>query len=346
MRVTQSSLTRNYMKNLNRNISNLATSNDRLSSMRKFSRVSENTNAAAQAFTVREQLYKNEQFLNNISDAQGELSAAESNSMTVNKIMQQVGERMVQGINGTNNDEVKAIIGNEIKSLKEQIVQTMNAKFGDKFVFGGSNNSEPPFTVNAAGKLTFNGVVIDDIAVDPSTGKPGVSDGGTPPVFTPVPENAQVFVDMGLGLTMTGAQLDTKTAVLVSSSGLDVLGFGKTTIDGVEFPNNIYDFLTKVETDFLNNDMTDMPAALEQIENISEKLMLQVTDIGTRANFLDQTAERIESDTFNLTAKQDKLESLEIEKEAIYNKSYEMAWMVTLQLGSKILPPSIFDFMR
>ena len=31
---------------------------------------------------------------------------------------------------------------------------------------------------------------------------------------------------------------------------------------------------------------------------------------------------------------------------SINNKAYEAAWMVTLQLGSSLIPPSIFDFMK
>ena len=43
---------------------------------------------------------------------------------------------------------------------------------------------------------------------------------------------------------------------------------------------------------------------------------------------------------------QKNLEAVSVETEAVNNKSYETAWMVTLQLGSSIIPPSIFDFMK
>jgi flagellar hook-associated protein 3 FlgL len=48
----------------------------------------------------------------------------------------------------------------------------------------------------------------------------------------------------------------------------------------------------------------------------------------------------------NLKKRQQSLEGVNLETEAVNNKSYESAWMVTLQLGSSIIPPSIFDFMK
>jgi flagellin-like hook-associated protein FlgL len=76
------------------------------------------------------------------------------------------------------------------------------------------------------------------------------------------------------------------------------------------------------------------------------KVMLHVADIGSRTKYISQIKERIDNEIFNLQEKQNNIESIDIEYEVINNKSFEMAWMVNLQLGSKIIPPSIFDFIR
>ncbi|MGL5973277.1 MAG: hypothetical protein ACRCZK_06170 [Oscillospiraceae bacterium] len=346
MRVTQRSTTRNYMKNLNKNIGNLSKSNDKMSSMRKFDRVSDNTADAARAFKIREQLYKNEQFMANIQDIESELATAESNLMNVNEILKSVKERVLQGYTGTVPEEARDIISREIYNLKEQVLTTMNGKYANKYIFGGSNNDGPPFSTDAAGKLTYNGVVVAEIVNDPITGVPSTSDGNVPPVFTPVPQNKEVYADMGLGLVITGNDIDPKTAIKISTSGLDIMGFGQTTIDGITFENNLYDLLTTIETAFADNDMSEMNAIIEQVDKRSNKFIVNLTDIGSRSQFLVQTAERIENEIFNLKVTQNSLESLNLESEAINNKTFEMAWMVSLQLGSKIIPPSIFDFMR
>lgn len=344
MRVTQSSLSRNYIRNLNRNLSDLASSNTRLSTQRRFTRVSENTADAARAFTIREQLYKNEQFLVNIRDAEGELSSTESNLMSINSILQSVEERLVQSLNGTLSTEDREIMAREVDNLKAQILQIGNAKYGSKYLFGGSNNNTAPFSVDAGDALLFNGVKAEDIVLDPETGKPSIanSDG----TFKAVSENADVYIDIGLGLTMKRQDIDSKTALKISTSGIDVLGFGRTEINGTEMPNNIYSLLDKIAADLRSNDTTLLGDDLTHLQNKSKALLINITDIGNREAFLSRSADKIETDILNLKKTQNALEGIKLEEEITTNKSFEMAWMVTLQLGSKIIPPSIFDFMR
>jgi hypothetical protein len=54
----------------------------------------------------------------------------------------------------------------------------------------------------------------------------------------------------------------------------------------------------------------------------------------------------MEIDQLQLTEMQSKLEAVDIEYELIQNKSLELTWQVSLQLGTKVLPMSIFDFIR
>lgn len=339
MRVTQSSLTRNYIKNLNRNINNLAKSNQRMTSERRFSRVSENTADAARAFATREQLYKNEQYLVNIRDAEGELASAESNLKSMSSLLQTVEERLLEAMNGTKEPRDREIYAREIESIKNQLLQFANAKYGNKYLFGGTNNSEPCMKFDATGKLLFNGIEVDTMEAD-ANGKPLAADGN------PVPQGKDVYLDMGIGLKIIGDDFDPKSAVKISTSALEMLGFGTSQVDGQDLPNNIISLLDKVVSDLRSNDVEVLGTNLTQLQERSKEFVVALTDLGTRSNFLSQTTQRLENDILNLKTTQKSLEAVNIEEEAIYNKSYETAWMITLQLGSKVLPVSIFDFMR
>lgn len=328
VRVTQNSLTRSYMRNLNRNLSDLAKSNERMTTQRRFNRVSENTSDAARAYTIRDQLARNEEYLTNIRDAKGELSSAESNMMAMSDILKNVQERVVKGINGTTSPDQREILAKDIDNLREELLQLANAKFGDKYLFSGSSNDTSPFTV-VNGELLFNGVNVD--ATNDRT------------LFQ---ENSDVYIDIGLGLTLTGGSVDTKSAFKVSTSGIDVLGFGTSTVDGKTMPNNLYNLLGTIADELRSGDTAAAGKSLEHLKTKTTDMLINITDIGNRDNFLEHNINRIESDQLGLMEAQKKLEGISLEEESIYNKSYEMAWMVTLQLGSKIIPPSIFDFMR
>ncbi len=86
MRVTQSSMSRNYLKALNNNLYNYNASSERLQTGLKLNKVSDNTADAAKAFAVREQIYKKEQALDGIRDAVNELTTAEGALMSVNDV--------------------------------------------------------------------------------------------------------------------------------------------------------------------------------------------------------------------------------------------------------------------
>lgn len=343
MRITQGMMTRNYLKSLNRNLSNMAKSNEKMTSGRNFTKMSENVSDGARALKIREQLYKNEQHIINIRDAEAELASAESNMMSMNSIMQTVQEKVISGLSDSSSPEKRAVLSQEVNSLKQQILQFANAQFADKFLFSGTNNFTQPFTADSSGKLLYNGKQVDLIYKE--DGKYYIDEAG---VKTPIPQNEDVFIDIGLGIKFSGNEVDSTSAFKVSFSGLDVLGFGVDASTGL--PNNLYNLL-----DDISKALNPAPAAfdrdalgkmLEHSKKQNDMLMTNITDIGTRAGFLEKTAERLDSDIANLTELRSKIEAVDDPTESMNMKMYEYAWMVTLQFGSRVLPQSLMDFLR
>ena len=329
MRVTQNSMTRTYMRNLNNNLNNMNKSNERLNSQRSFSRISEAPSEAAKAFSIREQLYKNEQFETNMRDAAGEITAAESNLDSTLDVLKTAKERLVRAATGTLNQEQRDIMADELRDLSEQVLQFSNAKFGSKYLFSGTGNEEAPFQVADDGTLSFNGTPVDAaINIDEFT------------------KNGTMYIDAGIGMVFSGSEVDDRSAIKFSTSGVDAFGWGTSNVDGTEIPNNIYSFLQSAADSLEAGDKEVIGKHLEHLDTIEDKLVLEVTDMGTRANFLDKTSERLKDENLYLKETQKAVEGVNLEGETINMKSYEMSWMVSLQIGSKIIPPSIFDFMR
>lgn len=353
MRITEGSMMRNYFSSLNKNLKNLSGSNEKLSSGSKYRRVSDNISQTARALVIREQLNKNEQYQSNIGFAEDELSSAESSLSTINEVLQTAQERVLRGISGSYDDVDRKIIGSEVKSLKEQVLLSINAKFGSRFLFGNSNNSEAPFTEGGDGRLLYNGIDVDQIFKDAATDKlmyPNPSYDSTVAgsvQYLAVPENKDVYIDAGLGVAVSGDNVNTKTAIKLSTSGIEAIGFGMTLdTSGKNVPNNLFNLLNRVAQSFENNDLTGMKAYSDQLTDQKNGLMMSISEIGSRTNFLAQISNRIDNDTLNLQEKQRNLEGVDTALEAINNKVFETSWLVNLQLGSQILPTSIFDFIR
>ena len=81
MRITENMMTSTYNRNLQRNISDLASSNLKLSSKRQYNHVSEDPATASKAFAIRDQIARSEEHISVVKNARGELDTADSNSI-------------------------------------------------------------------------------------------------------------------------------------------------------------------------------------------------------------------------------------------------------------------------
>ncbi len=323
MRITQKNLTRAYLSGLNRNINQLAKSNERLSSGKRINRVSDSVTDAQKALKVRNQLLNNEQFTRNIQSIQNEISAQESSAMQMNQILIDVKGLLVKAESGLNSDSDLTIIANELEEINNSIVQLVNVKASDRYTFSGLNN-EAPISVQNDGAVLFNGVNVDEI------------------LDTDLKDDS-IFIDVGIGIKFNNDQLDESSVVKLNTSAIQLLGYGKNS-QGI--PNNLVSMLNKAVKDLKSGDVSQLSNYQNQLKESNDRLLIQVTDIGTRYAYLENTINRLENEKLNLTEQQNHLESIDYEEETIINKSYDMAYQISLQLGSKVLPLSIFDFMR
>lgn len=146
MRITQTMITRNYLSHINSSLSQLSEAQKRITSGRKYTRVSQNVSDGMRALRVRKQLQDNRQEQIMIRDARGVLASAESNLDSINSIMQTARGLLLKMENGTNEKE-REIAADQFKSYKNQVLQFMNSTYADCFLFSGTNNAEAPFKV-------------------------------------------------------------------------------------------------------------------------------------------------------------------------------------------------------
>ena len=332
-------MTRNYLKNLNSAAGNMAKSNERISSGRKYTKISENVSDGTKALKVREDLYKNEQYITNIKNAENDLSSAESNLKSITEILQTAQERTIKGMNGSISESDRKIISEEIRAFQNQVLQTANAQFGDKFLFSGTNNGQPPFDISDDGDVLYNGVPVNEITM--TDGVYYDKDGEV------IPQNEKMYIDIGLGIKMTGDHVDPTSAFETSFSGLEVIGFGTT--DGMA--NNVIELLGDI-ADLISPkppevyDSNEVGKSLDHLKAQTDSVVSNTSDIGSRCNFLEKTVDRIESDTLNLEGYRTDLESTDSATEIMNMKMYEYAWMATLKMGAEIIPVSLMDFVK
>lgn len=336
MRITQSMITRGYMSSINSNLENLSKANDKISTGRRFTRVSENVADGVRALQVRQQMDENYQLQLNVRDAQGVVDTAWDCMRTIQNAMIRVKEKVTYGLDDGHGDQRREV-ALELRGLQEEMVNVLNTQFSGSFIFGGTNNKEQPFKVHQNGYLTYNGVDVDNTAA------------------ADVPNNGDLLIDLGMGykVDMNG-NVDPRTGFKVSFDGFEIFGNGMSAVKGkgadtYNLPNNYYNLVGEIAEMFEDPALYDpdkASAILDHLETRRTEFSLQVTQVDSRAEYLETTMTRLENEYDNLTKSRSGLEGINDYEAVMQAKMFEYCWYATLKMGSKVLPQSLMDFVQ
>lgn len=147
MRITNSIITNNTIRNVNLNKSTLDNLYTQLSTGKRIQKASENPIIAIRALRFRAELSELEQYLKkNIPDARSWMKLTEDALTSVDGMVSQMITYMVDGTNGTLDTEQKMAIINTMKQYKEQIHEDANATYSGRTIFTGyKTNSDMTF---------------------------------------------------------------------------------------------------------------------------------------------------------------------------------------------------------
>lgn len=347
MRITQNSMTRNYLNNLNASLFQKSQSESRLTTGRRYTRISESVSSGTRALTIRTELYKNEQIQKNVGAAYESLSVAEGALMNIKDALSTVAEKTLKAVNGTNDSEIQhEIFADTFSKIKGQVIQFANSKYQDTYCFGCTNNKSEPFTVADDGSVQFNGVNVKDIKK--------IDDIYESVDGTAVPFSKDIYIDIGAGMSVKNGEIDPRTAFKVSVSGLEAIGYGTSQIEytgingdqhTIEVSNNLCEIVDEISAAITDGDMDRAMALNDHMNDKLDDLILVISDIGVRTSYLENNADKLVDDEYVLTEIQSNLEKIKDTDELVNYKSLEYSWLLTLQYGGKMLPQSLMDYV-
>lgn len=340
MRITTNMMFSRYMRNLNNSASKMNYLNERAATSMKFFKGSEDPISAIKAYKLRREFRKTEQYDTNINDANSFLTAAETNMTEIGENLKSVNDLYLRGITGTMGKEEREAIAKELDNLQASILASLNGKFEDRYVLGGTSRDKQPFTV-VGGELHYKGVNVNS---------------GDPDLLKDL-ANEKSFVDLGLGLNFNGNKLEEDTAFNVSTSGISFMGYGVATdsagnvindAHGNPMSNNIYTLIENIKTELRRDDFSydDVTPYLKQFEKQKNEVLVAVADVGAKTNYLEFLQYRNEDNNINLNKKILEVEYVKPEDAIVDFKMQEYAYKAALAMGNKILENSFIDFMK
>lgn len=328
MRVTNSSIARNYTANLNRNYARLNEASLKVGG-RSYNTMAENPASAVRAMSIRRSLSMIDGYLDNAKSAQQILAGAEKTLLQISKINQDIQESFTGALNSTNAPE-RDILATHLEKLQSEILSCANGQFSDRYMFGGTNTQTRPFTVDDTGNLLYNGVNVSTIT-DRSD-----------PAFAYLFKDAS-YLDIGLGLTMEGGPGTQKpvenSAYKNSFVGIDFFGYGDNNLYNV-----IGEMITALRSPNFNAD--EGGALLDKFKNAANEVNIQMTKLGSDSQYLEFTVSRLEDEVLTLTERQQSLEFADPTTAIMDMKMQEYVYNALLQMGQKLLQPTLFSFIN
>lgn len=157
MRITNSMMMDNVLKDLNNGMLRMDKYSSQLASNRKMVRLSDNSIGLNNSLNARAQLRQIQQYRDNIVTTRQWTQQAESSITDMQSIVRTVYENTIDA-GGVKNPDDKKNIATLINQMKQHLFETCNTAIADKYIFGGFNTSTKPFSMDADGKVLYNGL--------------------------------------------------------------------------------------------------------------------------------------------------------------------------------------------
>ncbi|WP_047984505.1 flagellar hook-associated protein FlgL [Ornithinibacillus californiensis] len=299
MRVTQSMLSNNMLRNLSKSYDNMGTYMDQLNTGKKINRPSDDPVVAVKGMDYRSQLLQVEQYQRNTNEVHNWMDNTDDALDQATKALQRIRELAVQASNDTYDDSERKNIKEEIEQLKEHLVDIANTNVNGKYIFNGTNTDVQPITkpiTDETGNIDPEKLKIDSSPVN-------------------------IEVSKGIELKAN-----------VDATGI----FGETSFVNIQ----------QLIKDLDDGNQEGIEASLAAIDDNIDNVLNARADLGARMNRLDLIENRLGSQEISATQMMSKNEDIDYEEVITQLITQESIHRAALSTGSRIIQPTLVDFLR
>ena len=300
MRVTNNILINNMMRYISSNLNRMDKYQQQLATGMKISVPSDDPVVAARALKLRTDVSQVEQYRRNVNDAESWIDITESTLNNIQDVLHRARELAVQGNNGTMTETDRIKIAEEIKQLKNQLINLANTTYAGRQIFSGYK--------------TDTKLLNDDgtFAID-------------------VLNTERIEYEIGIG-----------DSININVCGGDLFNYGNDAqVNNKAKMIEVFDkFIEALELgENIGESITDLDEAMDNLLRVR-------ADLGARANRLELTANRLDSDVINFTMLMSQNENVDMAETIMKLKNEENVYRASLAGGARIIMPTLVDFIR
>jgi len=329
MRITNRMMSNNYLSNMSRNLSNLNTINNQLSTGKLINRPSDNPYKTARSMQLTTAIDSNKQYKTNIQDATNWLDATDDALSSLTNVLQRVRELMVSSGNAAYGSDENASINKEINERVSEISQILNTNFDGRYIFGGTKTTSKPLNVvkneNGNNELKF----VDKEGRELNLNSNELEESC---VVEALGSNLSVAVSKGVNIDYN-----------VTAMGL--LKFESDAgeyIDGISLLTNIQDNLSSSEASdrskVINQNLKNIDALMSNILN-------KRAEVGAKQNRMESALSKNGDETLSMTDVLSNTEDVDYTEKTIEMYMAKTTYTAALQVNAQVLPRTILDYL-
>lgn len=144
MRVTQTMLSNNMLRNLSSSYDRLGKLMEQATSQKKINRPSDDPVVAMLGMSYRTDLNQINQFKRNIGEVKNWVDTTDAALDDSIKSLQRIRELTVRASTGSLEKDQRMAIAKEIEQLQEQLLNLADTQIGGKYIFNGTKTNERP----------------------------------------------------------------------------------------------------------------------------------------------------------------------------------------------------------
>lgn len=307
MRITQESMNRRLLADLNAGINRVDRATREMSSQRKLLRPSDDPVGAQRAVLTRSELGAIDQYQKNIAQARGFLNTTDDALTEIAGLLHRARELTVQGANDATGTAGRANLALEIDQLASALKQAANASYGGVHVFGGTRTGSPPYDTTSVPPVDAyggdDGIVAREIGPGISVQLNALVNQGAPPLI-------------GEGVAGDGGLLDTLRRISEHLRGG-----------------------TAADADALRNgDLAALEANLGKLNEVR-------ANVGATTNRLDAAESRLAAGETSATKLLSDTEDVDFAEAALALSTAQTVYEAALKSGGLIIQRSLLDFL-
>lgn len=330
MRVTNSMLAKGYLKNMNRNLSNIQTLNRQLSTGKEISRPSDNPYKCARSMQLNTDINTNVQYNENIKDTINYLESTDEALYQATNCMQRIRELLVSSGNAAYGSDERNAISDEINERVEEMAQILNTNFDGKYIFGGTKVSSKPV----------------DIIIDPITGNKEltfVSEEGKPIALdTNDIKESQMLGMMG---TKLNVEISQGVKMEYNVTSMEMLNFKSETGESVNVINLLGDIVKNLQSSEEGDNSKLINENLKGIDNVITNLLKTRSEVGAKQNRMEAAQTKNEDENLNMTDILSRTEDIDFTQKTIEFSMAQTVYTAALQVSAQVLPKSLLDYL-